>query len=443
MTEIVLFIDTIAVATSSTTTIAPTVISAVWPFDNVTTDLYGIYNGSLVNSPIYSNATSQTFPYFGSGQALVLNGINQLFSVSSPSLPLNSTSLTIEAWIYSTSFSSDRGIFGQCQCPTCANQCLYFICRSSRLFVDFTLNDLSGSTILVTSIWYHVAFVYNYQTRQQILYLNGVQDGIKSNAAPFQGTNGSTQIGSTQAFGVPNFFSGLIDNMWVTTRAKSADEILYDASLIVYFSFDLPNPNADNGPNKLIGTPFNTITVTGRVNQSMRFTGAGSYFQMYGLFQVPSGMTSNRPFSVSLWINPTASGTYAFVQLFSTLTPLRCTNLLGIVSGGGTTGQIFVNSVNGGTQVLTGPFVTQNVWTHVSVTYGALNGFTLYFNGVYFGATGNVTYLSGTILSTLYIGYSGACSAGNLNGAYQGSIDEVYVHNRELTQADVTSLANP
>jgi hypothetical protein len=63
--------------------------------------------------------------------------------------------------------------------------------------MGFTLNDLSGSQTLTAFNWYHIAFVYNYQTQQQILYLNGVQDTIKSNAQPYQGTNGSIQIGST------------------------------------------------------------------------------------------------------------------------------------------------------------------------------------------------------------------------------------------------------
>ena len=437
------FIDaTTAASTSSTTTITPPAISAVWSFDGVTNDLYNVYNGSILNGATYSNPAPQTFPYFGSGQALLLNGSNQSFTVSSPFLPLNSTSFTIEAWIFPSLLTSDRGIFGQCQCSTCANQCLYFICRGGRLYIDFTLNDLFGSTVLATSTWYHVAFVYNYQTQQQILYVNGVQDGVKSHAAPYQGMNASIQIGATQAFGTTNFFNGFIDNVWVTTRAKSSDEILRDASLIVYYSFDLPNPNADSGPNKIFGSSNNTITVSGRVNQAMRFIGSSSCFQINGLYQVPTGVIMNRPFSVSLWINPSAPGTSTFLQLFS-VSPARCANLLGIVSGGGSTGQIFVQSATSVPATLTGPFVTQNVWTHLSVTYGPLNGYTLYFNGVYFGATGNVTYQSSGILTSVYVGYYMGCSGASQNNPYQGSIDEIYVHNRELAQAEVTLLANP
>jgi hypothetical protein len=144
--------------------------------------------------------------------------------------------------------------------------------------MGFTLNDLSGSQTLTAFNWYHIAFVYNYQTQQQILYLNGVQDTIKSNAQPYQGTNGSIQIGSTQVFATTNYFNGFIDNLKVTTRAKSSTEILIDASLIAYYSFDLPYPSNNNGPNGLNGTLVNTVTVTGRVNQAMRFTGISSYF---------------------------------------------------------------------------------------------------------------------------------------------------------------------
>jgi hypothetical protein len=322
---------------------------------------------------------------------------------------------------------------------------LYFILRGAHLYIGFTSNDLGGLITLVAANWYHIAFVYNYQTQQQILYVNGVQDTIKSNAAPYQGTNGTIQIGATQVYSTVNFFNGYIDNLMITTQAKSATQVLYDASVIAYYSFDLPNPILDDGPNRLNGTAVNTVTTTGRVNQALRIAGAGSYFQVYGLYNMPQGVTNSKPFSISMWINPTSSGSYTFVQLFSSaLAAGACVNLLGVYAPGGTVGQIFVQSSNCGQSLLTGPFVTQNTWTHISLTYSSTNGYTFYVNGIYFGATGgpNVYAISGTF-AYLFIGYSGtACAAGGQNVAYQGSIDEVYIHNRELTQTDVTGLAN-
>jgi hypothetical protein len=65
-------------------------------------------------------------------------------------------------------------------------------------------------------------------------------------------------------------------------------------------------------------------------------------------------------------------------------------------------------------------------------------------NGVLFGSTGAYTLLAGGAITWLQIGYNFVCTAGNINnGGFQGSIDEIYVHNRELTQIDVTTLANP
>jgi hypothetical protein len=118
--------------------------------------------------------------------------------------------------------------------------------------------------------------------------------------------------------------------------------------------------------------------------------------------------------------------------------------MLGIYSPGGSIGQLFVMSSNGWPSLITGPFVTQNAWSHVSVTYGPIDGYTLYYNGNYFGTTGNISYpITTATFAYLFIGFSLTCNAASVNSAYQGSIDELYVHSRELTQADVTALANP
>jgi hypothetical protein len=297
---------------------------------------------------------------------------------------------------------------------------------------------------MAVNTWYHVAFVYNSQTQQQILYVNGVQDSISNNVPAYQGKNGSIQIGSTQVYSTTNYFAGYIDNVMVTTRAKSASEILRDASVVVYFSFDLPSANADNGPNHLNGTVNNTVTTTGRVNQAMRFIGTPSSFQVYGLYQVPYGVVANKPFSVSLWINPTSTGSSTFVQMFAAaLSAASCVNLLGIYSPTGVIGQLYVLSSSAGPSLITGPYITQNTWSHISVTYSQTNGYTLYYNGSYYGTTGATFYANSVTFAYLFIGFCSSCTAGAVNVGYQGAVDEVYVHSRELTQSDVTALANP
>ena len=418
-------------------------ITAYWPFDNATTDLYNNYNGALINGASYFVATTNQ-PFVGIGGGLSLTASSsQYFSVTSPFLDLTYKSFTIEAWIYPTiSSSSDYGIFGQCQCSSCANQCLYLIIRSYVLYIGFTNNDLSGNTTLTSSTWYHIAFVYNYNTKQQILYVNGYQDAIKSNANPYTGTNGSIWIGASQVYPSVDYYTGYIDNFKITTRAKSATEILNDASLTAYYSFDLPNSTYDSGPLGLNGYSNNTAILNGRINQAMRFSGSTSYFTAYGFAQVGYSLYYAKPFSVSLWINPTLIASCTIVQTAYSLSNYACHNLLGFNSILGPTAQIVVQGWQWPT--IYGPFITLNTWMHLSVTYSLTNGLRLYVNGVYFGSTGAFYFGYNGYITYFQLGYAYYCSSSSItNNGYQGSIDEVYVHSREITQSEVTALANP
>ncbi|CAM4971623.1 unnamed protein product [Rotaria socialis] len=429
---------------TSTTTASSVVVSAYWTFDTTVVDSYGVYNGQLVNGTLYTSASATNMPYVGVGQALDLTAtLFNSFMVSSPFFDLSNTSFTIEAWIYIKASSSDRGIFGQCSCSTCAYQCLYLIIRNNRLYIDFTSNHLSGSTILYNSTWYHIAFVYNYGTQQQILYVNGVVDAIKSNAQPYQGQNGSITIGSSTVSSTQIYFSGYIDNLLLTTEAKSSTGILSDASLMAYYAFDSSNPTGDSGPNGIAGAATNTLSVSGKVNEAYRFTGS-SYFHAYGFYQIPYGVIMGKPFSIALWISPSSSGSSAIVQMIaSSMSSFSCESLLGIYSANALAGQIFVRSISGGGAYITGPFITQKTWTHVSVTYGVGNGYTLYVNGVCFGATGSIGESQSGTFAHLYIGGGVGCFQSSITNYYQGLIDEVYIYNRELSQSDVTQLANP
>jgi hypothetical protein len=392
-----------------------------------------------MNGAIYSPA-STIQPYLGNGRALTLSGANQSYVVPAPFFNLAYTSFTVEAWIYITNVTGDRGIFSQCACSTCANQCLYLLVRGDHLYASFTLNDLSGLTAIAMSTWYHIAFVYNYAANQQIWYLNGIQDSIASNAQPYQGTNGFIQIGAALVSSATCYFTGYIDNVKLITLAKSSTEILYDASVTAYYSFDLSSLNYDNGPNGLNGLSINTAVVSGRVKQAMSFSGSSSYFQAYGFYQLVFSIIA-QPFSVSLWINPSSATSSTIVQITQQQSTGSCFNFIGITSPAGFTGQLMVQGYAWPT--IYGPFLTLNIWTHVSVTYSSVNGMTLYVNGVLFGSTGTSTLSNTGWITWLQIGYNFGCSGNIQNSGYQGSIDEIYVHNRELTQADVSALANP
>ena len=378
---------------------------------------------------------------YGRGLSLTASS-SQYFTVLSPFLDLSSKSFTIEARIFPIiSSSADFGIFSTFQCFICTNQGLSLLIRNYQLYVIFTNNDLAGNTTLVTNTWYHIAFVYNYNTYQQILYINGVQDVMKSNAAPYQGLNGTLIIGASQAYSLLRYFNGYIDNFKITTRAKSASEILTAATLIAYFPFDFPTATFDFGPNGLNGSSTNVINVPGRIKQGLRFTGSSSYFQTYGFYQMGYAVTNNRPFSIALWINPVTAISCTIVQVSPTLSS-SCHNMIGLATALGVTAQVIIQGW--AWPFVYGPVAPLNSWTHITVTYSFSTGLTLYTNGTWIGNTGSFTFGTSGAISYILLGYYTSCSSNYIsNTAYQGLVDEMYVYSRALTQSEAIALANP
>ncbi len=63
-------------------------------------------------------------------------------------------------------------------------------------------------------------------------------------------------------------------------QAKNASEILDDATLTTWHSFDSSSPYSDSGPLRLTVTAVNVTSVSGRVNQAISFTSNSSYYQV-------------------------------------------------------------------------------------------------------------------------------------------------------------------
>lgn len=395
--------------------------------------MYGLYNGALLYGATYSNTT-----YFGFGSNLALNDtVNQTMVVTSPILNLAYSSFTLEAWIFGYTLTGDNSIFSQCPCSTCQDQCIFLIIRNFRLYMGFMLDDLVGTVTLAANTWYHVAFVYDYSTMTQLLYVQGVLDSSKSSAGPYIGRNASMFVGSSQLSG--GSFNGLIDNVVLTTRAKTAAELLTAATLVAHFSFDGSSLTEDMGPNKMNGTGLNIAVITGRVGQGLVFNGASSYFSAYGFFQLGR---SNQPFTIALWLYPfsIAGGTIVHKSVFQFNSTTWCQCLMGLT----TAGQVAIRT-NGANTHITGPFLTTLQWTHVVYAYSLANGPSLYFNGVLYMTGGTGSFSSSGTIEWLTFGYNfGLCTPTPQNGGYYfGAMDEIYVFRRELSAGEINALANP
>jgi hypothetical protein len=427
----------LVINSTSTTTAAPPASYAYWGFDNDANDLYGVYNGALINGATFSNNT-----YFGYGYTLSLNNsVNQSMIIATPLLNLSYTSFTVEAWIYGISLTGDNAIFSQCQCNSCQDQCLYLIIRNYKLYMGFTLDDVIGSTVLTINTWYHVAFVYDYSTRTQSLYVQGALDTSRSSAGPYQGQSGATVIGSS--FLSASTFNGYIDNMKLATLAKSASKILVGAQMVVHYSFDASSLTHDVGPNQMNSTLSNANVVTGRVGQGLAFSGSStSYLQTYGFYQLGQ---SNKAFSFAMWLYPYSINGGVLIQKTSFQNPSSggwCYSLMGLTY----IGQIVIVTYTTSVPMIVGPILSVDTWTHIAYTYSSANGTRLYVNGVYYATTGIISWSSSGTIDWLSIGsyINYYCGVGIIYSVpYLGAIDEFYVYRRELEQSDVTTLANP
>ncbi|CAF3658766.1 unnamed protein product [Rotaria socialis] len=422
-----------------------TAVRIFWSFDNTLQDLYNNFNGVGSNGPTYTSPG-----YNGAGACLWLNqASSQSVSITSPILNITYTSFTFEVWLYPNTLYNgnpytDNSIFGQCQ-QQVVDQCLHIVIRSQKAYFGFFGDDLVGNQAFTPKQWYHVAYIYDYSTQTQFVYVNGYLDNSRSSAGPYQGISGALTIGTTSAQVSNNFFDGCLDSVAYVSRAKNASEVLDDATLVAYLSFD-SNSLLDSGPLLINGTGTNySYTSSGRVNAGISLSGNASYIQITGLTRIG---TNSWPYTVAVWINPTKISGGTIMHLSSLIDGAQpnawCLPIMGFTS----MGQIAINSWNSSNVPITGSIVQVNSWTHVAATYSSSNGERLYVNGIQYGSSVAYNFAAGGVPMTITLGSSllgtGVCNTGTIQmGQYNGLLDEFRVYARELSAAEISALANP
>ena len=237
-------------STSSAVTTMPSKIVhyAYWPFDSNFNDFYGVYNGAPVNS---ANLSS-TVGINGYGKALsVIRTSQQFADVASPGFSLVNESFTVEAWVNpgSTMASNDFLIFGQCTDSSGSNpnRCLNIILRSGKPMISFNWGgDCQSAGLVTMSRWSHVAFVHDFDRKTQSVYTNGLLSCFANGSSAYIGGSAAPlRLGGCSRMNM--YFNGLIDELVLMTRVKSAAEILEDATLTFRYSFDAGEESYDSG----------------------------------------------------------------------------------------------------------------------------------------------------------------------------------------------------
>jgi hypothetical protein len=165
------------------------------------------------------------------------------------------TSFTWAMWAYPISLVGYSNVMvGMCQNAT-LDLCLYLMIRQNVTYFAFYDDDcLNNTTFVPINQWHHFAFVYDYSALTQYIYFNGLLICTHTSSGPFLATSAAIIIGAIKRTGTtPDYFwTGYIDQMSYISQAKTLAQVLSDATLVAYYSFDNGSFN-DLGPNKING----------------------------------------------------------------------------------------------------------------------------------------------------------------------------------------------
>ncbi len=219
-------------------------------------------------------------------------------------------------------------------------------------------------------------------------------------------------------------------------------------SLVGYWKFDETSGSVavDSSGDGKTGTHNNTPTISTTVPttnfsnaRSLQFAGAGTKRYVSSSLAWPSTAGT-----MSAWVYPTSYSDWSVATGWK-LTGANNGYILLDEGGSGSPGRwraVFRPDLSGNAEVniAASSTITQNAWSHISMTWSKSGGtytFALYVNGV----------LQGTNTWTGSVGSSGVGNFAVARGGdtddnyYTGNVDDVRVYKRALTQSEMTDLA--
>ncbi|CAF4192987.1 unnamed protein product, partial [Adineta steineri] len=395
--------------------------------DNVN-DLTNTHNGTFVGN------LSFTMGYIG--RAIQCSGTAY---INTSYIDFYRRSFTIELWFYIHNRTSGNiDLLGECMHGN-TDTCLHLgLSGGSAPYMGFYNDDSVGSSSIVNYQWYHIAFVYNNTARQRQIYVNGLLENITlpNSLSPTGYLGQSGQIIICKSIHWPLNSITYMNQIFVTQRAKTANEILNDATLIAYYSFDCGSI-LDSGPNLLQSIAVGQTMITGRVKDALLFNSTSAYFR------TSSFMTfgiANQSFSIALWMKPmNLRGILIHISNQSTGDGW-CMPLLGFNSSG-------ILIAQSSSLIIVVSTFPLNVWTHIVQTFSIQNGLQLYINGTLYqtvvGAPMIPPYQSMYVsIGSQQMGGS-SCMWGTIEPhSYAGAVDELRIYNRQITTAEIAIISS-
>ena len=193
------------------------------------TDLSGNgYNGTLTNSPTFSNSN---------GGSIIFDGTNDYTSTSLDLSWNNTNSVSISMWIKTGNLSQSKGFLGTGNFEWQFRQGQYAGANSDLVFVywDNSGGHTNGSIPSMSGFfddtnWKHLTMTWNNSNSTILFYKNGTQifSQVYGNPSANRVSSELMQIGGNVYSwdGVGAYWNGSFSNIQTYNRALSATEVL-------------------------------------------------------------------------------------------------------------------------------------------------------------------------------------------------------------------------
>lgn len=427
--------DAEVAALYTTQSTAPVVPSGVIASYNLNND--GNDGTDFGNHASVQNAQSATDRFGYGHSALHCDGATTQITADNGG-QLNSSLATISFWVRPNSFPGSGEVFILSNGGWQERWKVSLPSHGKPVFTTHSggncCSDLDSGTPLALKAWTHVVMVHDGQS--DIIYLNGAKASEKTAAGNLDATKHPLGIGWNPIDG-GGWFDGTIDDVEIYNKALSGAEVtaLHTAqSTFVGTASDLVASyklNGDGHDNSQFENDAHALS--GASAQSNRF-GRGSN-AMKGGARADNSIALQSDYStIGFWVNPASFPGSGEVFLFS---------------NGGWQERLKISLPSHGKPVFTthsggaccsdmdsGTPLALNTWTYVTMVHDGTQDI-IYFNGVRV----NQKNVSGTLDKTnhpLGIGYDPIDNG----GFFDGTMDDVEVYNRALTDAEILALYN-
>lgn len=424
--------------------------------ENNAVDSIGINNGALQNGVSFTAGKV--------GQAFNFTDENQRVEVpDNDSLDLTNA-VTLEAWVAPSqigNLNNATTIMHKGDINSFGNQpySLHYNREGTAVFRvgnSSTFSLFTGSTtVLPLNTFTHIVGTYDGITSK--IYINGILEGSSvENIGTLVTNNLPLRIGNNGSAG----FVGKIDEPTIYSRALSASEVqsIFNAgnagkcfpvctappsNLISWYRGENDAVDSQGANNGMLNNGANFTS--GKVGQAFNLDGVDDFVQL------PANASLNSSsITVESWINPQTFATNSGGFVFASRDPLSTEGFSVFVSNNG---ELLVNVRTPNTAISPPTFFSApNVigfgqFQHVAVTYDAGSGtLSAFVNGAGIPLNGGTT-LGGAIQPTTnhFIGRRQDAATGEgISGAayFKGSIDELSIYSRALSQTEIQSIFN-